>query len=82
MMTSSLSFSFPLLSMIIGQTYDARLETPGWDSDLVEYTTKLWTTVPVINGSKNVENSIMSSAAFPPIKVVNTLRSVHYYESS
>eukprot|EP00729_Bicosta_minor_P017734 gene17734-15375_t len=52
--------------MIIGQTYDARLETPGWDSDLVEYTTKLWTTVPVINGSKNVENSIMPATMESP----------------
>lgn len=55
-----------------GQTWDARLETPGWTSDLMMYPMSgksIWT--PVINGSKNVAHTTMSSAAFQPITVVD-----------
>lgn len=56
-----------------GQTYDARLETPGWTKSAgVGFTAAPWTPVAFSNASKGfaLSDTIFSSAAFQPIKVV------------
>ena len=58
-----------------GETYDARLETPGWTTDTHDYAPGkgnkgTWTPV-VLAASQpkfTLNNTIMSSAAFQPIK--------------
>lgn len=57
-----------------GQTYDARLETPGWTSSTEVYptTAELWTPVLLAASQPKftLNKTIMSSAAFQPIKVI------------
>ena len=54
-------------SLYDGETYDARLETPGWDSPGFKETG--WKAARVVEGPRGV----LSSQMMPPIRVTDTL---------
>lgn len=54
-------------SVYNGETYDARLETPGWDRP--EYDDSRWSSINVVSGPKGE----LSSQMMPPIRVVDTI---------
>ncbi len=54
-------------SVYNGETYDARLETPGWDS--AGYDDDRWGTAEVVAGPKG----ILSAQMMPPIQVIDTI---------
>ncbi len=54
-------------SIYNGETYDARLETPGWDSP--GYDDSSWSAAETFPGPKGV----LSAQMMPPIQVVDTL---------
>eukprot|EP00041_Stephanoeca_diplocostata_P021741 m.512916 g.512916 ORF g.512916 m.512916 type:complete len:1042 (+) comp21898_c0_seq1:116-3241(+) len=63
-----------------GETYDARLETPGWDTSAYSPAAPLWQ--PVLVGSKYLNATLMTSAAFPVIKVVEERTAKYVTEPS
>jgi len=54
-------------SIYNGETYDARLETPGWD--LPGYDDGRWSNIDVVSGPKGE----LSSQMMPPIRVVDPI---------
>jgi alpha-L-rhamnosidase len=54
-------------SIYDGETYDARLETPGWD--LAGFNDSTWETAQVTKGA----GGALSAQMMPPIRVVDTL---------
>lgn len=68
-----------------GQTYDARLETPGWTTATVEYPvggSSVWTAVAMSATTPqfHLNSTVFSSAAFQPIKVL-TRRTAEWMRS-
>ena len=61
-------------SIRTGETYDARLETPGWDT--VNFDASEWKNVKLIKPP----GGIMRSSQLPPIQITQTIRPVRMWE--
>jgi alpha-L-rhamnosidase len=57
-----------------GETYDARLEKPGWDTP--DYDDSTWQTAQVVEGPKGV----LAAQQHPPIRITTTLTPVKLTE--
>lgn len=61
-----------------GCTYDARLETPGWDYPNYNYSTGTW--APAVR--KADPGGVMYATDFPQIEIMNLLHPVNMWESN
>ena len=55
-----------------GETYDARLETPGWNAPGFATDTQQWLPVKVTTKTNKLQHTVLAAAAFPAIEKIHT----------
>ena len=55
-----------------GETYDARLETPGWTAPGFAADTQQWLPVKVTTKTNKLQHTVLAAAAFPAIEKIHT----------